>query len=96
MQHVIHAVGPVFGSYPPEEADLLLASTYRSALAVAEGLGVERLAVPAISTGVYGFPERRAAAIAVREATAHEGAPDRDPPRGLRPGAADILTAALD
>ena len=73
VAHVIHAVGPVFGSHPPDEADLLLATTYRSTLAVAEGLGVVRLAIPAISTGVYGFPARRAAAIAAHESTAHDG-----------------------
>lgn len=73
VRHVIHAVGPVFGAHDPDEADRLLASAYRSVLAVADGLGVERVAIPAISTGVYGFPEHRAAAIAVRESLAHEG-----------------------
>ena len=73
VDHVIHAVGPVYGSHSPEEADRLLASAYRSLLAVADDLAVERVAVPAISTGVYGFPERRAAVIAVHESLAHEG-----------------------
>ena len=95
VRHVIHAVGPVFASYPPEEADLLLASTYRSTLAVAEGLGVERLAIPAISTGVYGFPAARAAAIAAREATAHDGALTEILLVAFDADAAGILSAAL-
>jgi O-acetyl-ADP-ribose deacetylase (regulator of RNase III) len=73
VHHVIHAVGPVYGAHSPDEADRLLASAYRSVLAVADGLGVRRVAVPAISTGIYGFPERRAATIAVRESLTHDG-----------------------
>jgi O-acetyl-ADP-ribose deacetylase (regulator of RNase III) len=73
VDHVIHAVGPVYGSTSPDEADRLLAATYRAALDVAEELGAERVALPAISTGVYGFPERRAAFIAAHETTAHQG-----------------------
>ncbi|HEY6531245.1 MAG TPA: macro domain-containing protein [Acidimicrobiales bacterium] len=74
VRHVVHAVGPVFGAHDPAEADRLLAEAYRSALRVAEELGAARLAVPAISTGVYGFPEARAAAIAVAEVLGHTGA----------------------
>jgi O-acetyl-ADP-ribose deacetylase (regulator of RNase III) len=95
VHHVIHAVGPVFGAHRPDEADELLASTYRSALAVAEELGVERVAVPAISTGVYGFPEDRAAAIAVREVTAHEGALREVLLVAFDPAAAEVLGRAL-
>lgn len=62
---VIHAVGPVWQGGGAGE-DGLLASAYRRALEVAAAKGVESLAFPAISTGVYGFPAERAAAIAVR------------------------------
>ena len=44
---------------------LQAASCYRSCLSVADGLGATTIAFPAISTGVYGYPARRAAALAV-------------------------------
>jgi O-acetyl-ADP-ribose deacetylase (regulator of RNase III) len=63
-RYVIHAVGPMWhGGGDGEEA--LLASAYRSALEVAVGLGCHTVALPAISTGIYGFPAERAAPIAV-------------------------------
>ena len=96
VNHIIHAVGPVYTAYPPEEADRLLASTYRSVLAVAEELGAQRIAVPAISTGIYGFPEVRAAAIAVRDAAAHQGALAEVVLVGFDRRTADILRAALE
>jgi len=96
VHHIVHAVGPVFTAHDPAEADRLLASTYRSALAVAEELGVTRLAVPAISTGVYGFPEERAAAVAAHEVLAHEGALAEVLLVAFDGRAADVLTSALD
>lgn len=96
VHHVIHAVGPVFDAQPPEDADALLASAYRSVLALADALGVRTVAIPAISTGVYGFPERRAAAIAARECTAHDGPIDEVLLVAFDPGAAAVLRDALD
>ena len=63
-KHVIHAVGPVWHGGGAGE-DELLASCYRSALALAAQHRLRSLAFPAISTGVYGFPADRAARIAV-------------------------------
>ena len=63
---VIHAVGPVWQGGQADE-DRLLASCYRQCLALAEAHGLETIAFPAISTGIYGFPPDRAAGIAVRE-----------------------------
>lgn len=95
VRHVIHAVGPVFGAHSPEEADRLLAAAYRAVLEVSEHLGVRRLAVPAISTGVYGFPARRAAAIAAHEATTHEGRLSEVVLVAFDPAAAEVLRSAL-
>ena len=62
--HVIHAVGPVWHGGDRDE-DQLLASCYRRSLEIAAENGLGRIAFPAISTGVYGFPADRAARIAV-------------------------------
>ena len=68
-RYVIHAVGPVWHGGRMGE-DELLASAHRRAFAVAADLGCRTVAVPAISTGSYGFPVTRAAPIALREAHA--------------------------
>src|SRR5947209_19964968 len=68
-KHVIHAVGPVWSGGKKREDDLL-ASCYRTALALAKEHGLASLAFPAISTGVYSFPPERAARIAVGTAAA--------------------------
>jgi O-acetyl-ADP-ribose deacetylase (regulator of RNase III) len=64
VRHVIHAVGPVWrggGEGEPE----LLASCYRRAIELAEEAGDARVAFPAISTGVYGYPLAEAAVVAL-------------------------------
>lgn len=66
---VIHTVGPVWHGGDRGE-DELLASAYRMSFALARSNGLAEIAFPAISTGVYGFPKARAAAIAAREAIA--------------------------
>ena len=63
-KHVIHAVGPVWGGGSKGEEDLL-ASCYRTALALAAEHRLASIAFPAISTGIYRFPADRAARIAV-------------------------------
>ena len=62
--HVIHAVGPVWSGGDEGEEELL-ASCYRSALALAGEHRLASIAFPAISTGIYRFPPERAARIAV-------------------------------
>jgi O-acetyl-ADP-ribose deacetylase (regulator of RNase III) len=63
-RYVIHAVGPVWRGGDAGEAELL-ASAYRRSLEVAEELGCRRIAFPALSTGIYGYPPERAAPVAV-------------------------------
>jgi len=63
-RHVIHAVGPVWQDGTRNE-DQLLASCYRTSLALAASHHLASIAFPAISTGIYGFPADRAARIAV-------------------------------
>ena len=60
---VIHTVGPVY-SGDGRDAELL-ASCYRSSLAVADGVGARGVAFPTISAGVYGYPIDEATAVAV-------------------------------
>ncbi|WAZ25115.1 O-acetyl-ADP-ribose deacetylase [Streptomyces cinnabarinus] len=60
---VIHTVGPVFSD--TEDRSGLLASCYRESLRVADELGARTVAFPAVSTGVYRWPMRDAARIAM-------------------------------
>ena len=71
---VIHTVGPIVNGRLTERHEKLLASCYRSCLALAEEKGLGSIAFCCISTGVFGFPQRRAAEIAlqtVRDYKAH-------------------------
>jgi O-acetyl-ADP-ribose deacetylase len=64
VNHVIHAVGPVWNGGESGERDQL-ASAYRRAIELAAEHGDKRVAFPAISTGVYRFPLDQAAAISI-------------------------------
>ena len=64
-KYVIHTVGPIVGGYLTQEDRDLLKSCYISCLKLAEENGVESIAFCCISTGVFGFPQREAAKIAV-------------------------------
>ncbi len=61
---VIHTVGPVWQGGDRDE-DALLASCYRASMELASQTGIRSIAFPSISTGVYGFPVKRAGRIAV-------------------------------
>jgi O-acetyl-ADP-ribose deacetylase (regulator of RNase III) len=63
---VIHTVGPVWQGGEKGE-DEVLANAWRNSLKVAADREMETVAFPSVSTGAYGFPLERAAAIAVRE-----------------------------
>ena len=71
-RYVIHAVGPIWSGGAHGEADTLRRA-YERAFAVAREKGsIRSIAFPAISTGVYGFPKREAAVIAIGVMQAHE------------------------
>ncbi|HSO94581.1 MAG TPA: O-acetyl-ADP-ribose deacetylase [Acidimicrobiia bacterium] len=61
---VIHAVGPVWQGGDQGEAELL-GSAYRRCLEVADELGAQSVAFPAISTGIFGYPLAAASDVAV-------------------------------
>ena len=60
--NIIHAVGPIFRDDSAEERQLL-DSAYTNALQLADDAGLESIAFPAISTGIYGFPPEEAAPV---------------------------------
>jgi len=64
-KYVIHAVGPVWAGGNAHE-DEILESCYRRAVEIAHEHTILSLAFPNISTGVYGFPKKRAAEIVSR------------------------------
>ena len=63
-KHVIHAVGPKMGE---GDEDKKLSSAVRACLALADRHGLKSIAMPAISTGAFGFPIDRAARIILTE-----------------------------
>jgi O-acetyl-ADP-ribose deacetylase (regulator of RNase III) len=63
-RHVIHCLGPVYGVDEP--SDGLLSNCFRNALLLADRYGLASIAFPAISTGVFGYPLRDAAAVAMK------------------------------
>lgn len=63
-KYVIHTVGPVWGEGDEEEK---LRSAVRSALEVAEKLKVKSVSLPAISTGIFGYPKEEGTRVIVEE-----------------------------
>lgn len=63
-EYVIHTLGPVYGQDHPEAE--LLASCYRESLRIADEHGMESVAFPAISTGIFGYPVEEATEVAMR------------------------------
>jgi O-acetyl-ADP-ribose deacetylase (regulator of RNase III) len=64
-RYVIHALGPVWRDGKQEEP-AALAAAYRNSVVLADKLGVQSMAFPSISTGIYGYPPMAAAHIALR------------------------------
>ena len=63
---MIHTVGPIVQGKLTEKHENLLASCYKSCFEIADENGVDSIAFCCISTGVFMFPNERAAEIAVR------------------------------
>jgi len=83
---IIHTVGPVWhGGHGTEAA--LLTACYRACFRLAEKHGIARLAFPAISCGVYGYPPDEAADIALQESLAALAS---------NPGLEDVVLVAYD
>ena len=74
-KYVFHAVGPVYRDGRHGEAELL-AGCYRKCMELADVRAVRTISFPAISTGVYGYPQKAAAEIAIREVKRHLERPD--------------------
>ena len=91
---VIHTVGPVWRGGTHGEAELL-ASCYRNSLRLASQNGVQTIAFPSISTGVYGFPKQEAAAIALKRMCQYESRFDRVIACCFSSGDADIYRNEL-
>jgi O-acetyl-ADP-ribose deacetylase len=64
-KYVIHTVGPVWNGGKKKEAEKL-ADCYRNSLSIAVKNELNTVAFPNISTGIYGYPKKEAAAIAVK------------------------------
>ena len=78
-RYVVHTVGPVWHGGDSGEPQLL-AACHRNALALARENGIDSIAFPAISCGIYGYPRDGAAAIALgvlAEESALTGTPHR-------------------
>lgn len=97
-QYVIHAVGPVWQGGHRGEAELL-AGAYRRSLELAVEHGCRSIALPALSTGAYGYPIDQASRVALT--TTRQFLLERDLPELARfvlfgPGAYGAFAAALD
>jgi len=78
VKYIIHTVGPQWGE---GDEDHKLAAALGGALRQASELGLLSLALPAVSTGIFGFPPARAAGITLASL---KGYFDQDPPSSLQ------------
>ncbi len=62
-KYVIHTVGPVYSGKPSDKA--YLEQCYKNSLLLADKKGLESISFPSISTGIFGYPVKEAAKIAI-------------------------------
>lgn len=63
--NIIHAVGPIYDNYDVHDACKLLSKTYTSVLRTCKNMKARTVVIPAISTGIYGFPIHSATLVAL-------------------------------
>lgn len=63
-KYVIHAAGPVYHQWDPEQSEKLLRSAYANSLRLAVENKCESIAFPLISSGIYGYPKKEALRVA--------------------------------
>jgi len=73
---IIHTVGPIWQGGEKGE-DRLLNNCYENCLSLAINKGIQSIAFPCISTGIYGYPKREAAGIAVNAIRQYQDKLDR-------------------
>ncbi len=76
-RYIIHAVGPVWGE---GEEDIKLGEAISGSLRLGDQLQIKTIALPAISTGIFGFPKQRAAEVILKQIAAYF---DQFPESGL-------------
>lgn len=77
-RYVLHTVGPVVQNHRPTQNDARdLRSCYSSCLTEATRLGCKSIALCCLATGIFGYPKRDAARIAIEETVAHLSSRDR-------------------
>lgn len=76
-KYILHTVGPIVQWSVTREDEELLASCYRECLKLAADTGVESIAFCCLSTGVFHFPQQRAAEIATATVRDYLAADDR-------------------
>ncbi len=81
---VIHAVGPVWRGQTPEESDRLLRSAILACLEIARERGLQSIAFPAVSSGIFGFPKDRCARVLIQAVRDWAGNHPGYVPRDLR------------
>jgi O-acetyl-ADP-ribose deacetylase len=94
-QFVIHAVGPVWRGNTADENDRLLGLVTIAALEIARTRGLRRIAFPAISSGIFGFPKDRCARVMVGAVIGWATEHPTDDPREVRFTIIDEQTVAL-
>jgi putative ATPase len=93
-KYVIHAVGPVWQGGSRQEDELLQQAVWNSLLKVHE-LHLTSMSIPAISSGIFGFPKERCAAILIKTALKFCAQHPDSPLREIRFTNFDQLTVGL-
>jgi len=68
-KYVIHAVGPIYSQWSPDQNRELLYSAYTSSLELADKNHCKSIAFPLISSGIYGYPKQAALEVAAQAIT---------------------------